>query len=179
MKKLIIILFLLLSFYVSSYAGHVVWHELVLTTNGYILVSDVNASTIQCLDQESDLRICTLEYAPVCAEFQVQCVTTPCNPIQVTYGNACMAGDNRILYHWECNSYLDLEKYKEYQRIEFRFTSLLERVSTSVLRKAIDKIDMIMANIISSESTTFAVKDKITKYTFIKNIMQNELNSRN
>lgn len=34
---------------------------------------------------------CTMEYAPVCGSIQVQCVTAPCNPIQQTFSNKCMA----------------------------------------------------------------------------------------
>lgn len=35
-------------------------------------------------------QACTKEYMPVCGSKQVQCVTTPCNPIQQTYSNRCM-----------------------------------------------------------------------------------------
>ena len=34
---------------------------------------------------------CTKEYAPVCGSVQVQCVTSPCNPVRQTFGNSCMA----------------------------------------------------------------------------------------
>ena len=33
---------------------------------------------------------CTKEYAPVCGAKPIVCITTPCNPIQQTYGNRCM-----------------------------------------------------------------------------------------
>lgn len=36
--------------------------------------------------------MCTMEYAPVCGTVQVQCITTPCNGVRETFGNACMAG---------------------------------------------------------------------------------------
>jgi hypothetical protein len=35
---------------------------------------------------------CTMEYAPVCGEKQVQCVATPCDAVRETYSNSCMAG---------------------------------------------------------------------------------------
>jgi len=35
-------------------------------------------------------QACTKEYMPVCGSKQVQCITTPCNPIQQTYSNRCM-----------------------------------------------------------------------------------------
>ncbi len=34
-------------------------------------------------------QACTMEYNPVCGSKQVQCITTPCNPVQQTYSNAC------------------------------------------------------------------------------------------
>lgn len=47
---------------------------------------------------------CTREYMPVCGEVQVQCITTPCNPIQQTFSNKCVASNAgaKILYTWEC-----------------------------------------------------------------------------
>ncbi|GAB0174151.1 MAG: hypothetical protein HHAS10_00300 [Candidatus Altimarinota bacterium] len=36
-------------------------------------------------------KACTKEYMPVCGMKQVQCFTTPCNPIRTDYGNRCMA----------------------------------------------------------------------------------------
>lgn len=39
-----------------------------------------------------DPIMCTMEYAPVCGTVQVQCITTPCNPVRETFSNACMAG---------------------------------------------------------------------------------------
>lgn len=52
----------------------------------------------------TDNQICTMEYAPVCGEQQVQCVTTPCDPIKQTYGNKCMANaaNAKVLYEGEC-----------------------------------------------------------------------------
>ncbi len=35
--------------------------------------------------------ICSLEYAPVCAKVEVQCVTTPCDPVEQTFSNKCEA----------------------------------------------------------------------------------------
>ncbi len=47
---------------------------------------------------------CTKEYNPVCALTQIQCITTPCDPVQETYGNTCMmeAADAEFLYQGEC-----------------------------------------------------------------------------
>ena len=35
--------------------------------------------------------VCTMEYAPVCGEVEVQCIKAPCNPVKQTFGNTCMA----------------------------------------------------------------------------------------
>lgn len=35
--------------------------------------------------------MCTMEYAPVCGEIQVQCVKAPCPPIKETFANTCIA----------------------------------------------------------------------------------------
>ncbi len=47
---------------------------------------------------------CTMEYAPVCWEKQVQCIKAPCNPIQKTYSNKCILNAEKAvyLYSWEC-----------------------------------------------------------------------------
>jgi len=38
--------------------------------------------------------ICTEKYAPVCAEVNVQCVTTPCESIEQTFSNKCYLNTN-------------------------------------------------------------------------------------
>lgn len=40
---------------------------------------------------EEDVVFCTLEWAPVCGKVDVQCVTTPCDPVQETFSNLCSA----------------------------------------------------------------------------------------
>lgn len=49
--------------------------------------------------------ICTMEYAPVCASVQVQCIKAPCPAIEQTFGNTCQMNANslaKFLYKWEC-----------------------------------------------------------------------------
>lgn len=51
--------------------------------------------------------ICTMEYRPVCASVQVQCIKAPCDPVQQTFGNACMMNANKnttYLHDGECGS---------------------------------------------------------------------------
>lgn len=38
-----------------------------------------------------DEIVCTQEYSPVCGKYQVQCITTPCDPVDKTYTNRCEA----------------------------------------------------------------------------------------
>jgi hypothetical protein len=48
---------------------------------------------------------CTREYAPVCAEVQVQCVTTPCEAVKKTFPNICVMRNNKqatFLYKGVC-----------------------------------------------------------------------------
>jgi len=68
-------------------------------------------------------RMCTMEYAPVCAQVQVQCIKAPCNPILQTFWNSCMAWDNKIVYKWECNTKLSENDINFYNSIK---TSKLE-----------------------------------------------------
>jgi len=35
-------------------------------------------------------HFCTSEYRPVCAEVEIQCVTTPCDAIKKTFSNRCV-----------------------------------------------------------------------------------------
>jgi len=49
--------------------------------------------------------ICTMEYAPVCASVQVQCIKAPCPPIEQTFGNKCQMNANKhatFLHEGEC-----------------------------------------------------------------------------
>ncbi len=48
---------------------------------------------------------CTMQYDPVCAEVQVECIQAPCPPIKETFGNSCMMNANKratFLYKGEC-----------------------------------------------------------------------------
>ena len=49
--------------------------------------------------------MCTMDYTPVCAAVQVECVRAPCPPINQTFGNRCQMDANKLakfLYTWEC-----------------------------------------------------------------------------
>jgi len=51
------------------------------------------------------MRPCTKEYVPVCAEVEIECITTPCKPIKQTFSNACVLSNNKkatFLYKGAC-----------------------------------------------------------------------------
>lgn len=47
---------------------------------------------------ESGTKFCPEIYQPVCAQVQVECITTPCNPVSQTFSNGCFADiDSRVI----------------------------------------------------------------------------------
>src|SRR3989344_2587373 len=59
-----------------------------LTTEARLLVTVYN----------NESNVCTSEYSPVCGQVAVQCITTPCNPIQQTFENICRLNQARATY---------------------------------------------------------------------------------
>lgn len=56
---------------------------------------------------QEEPTMCTMEYAPVCAKVQVECIKAPCNPIEQTFGNKCMMEANKratFFHEGECSS---------------------------------------------------------------------------
>jgi len=55
----------------------------------------------------NEWTMCTMEYAPVCALIQIQCIKAPCNPIEQTFSNMCVMKQNKLamfLHEGECMS---------------------------------------------------------------------------
>ncbi len=46
---------------------------------------------VVCTDVMKQNQACTREYRPVCGLVQVQCITTPCDPVPETFSNGCSA----------------------------------------------------------------------------------------
>lgn len=44
-----------------------------------------------CTPESKQAEFCTEQYAPVCGLVQVQCITTPCDPVPQTFSNGCSA----------------------------------------------------------------------------------------
>ena len=53
-----------------------------------------------------DELACTMEYAPVCGEKEVQCIAVSCDPIKRTYSNKCVMGVDgaKYLYSGKCET---------------------------------------------------------------------------
>lgn len=99
-----------------------------------------------------DIKVCTMEYAPVCAEKQVQCIKAPCNPIKQTYSNKCMASWDTatFLYNGKCVS----EKLET--QIKTKLYDILaqieERKKVMVIQRVIMKIDVLLQDVNLSEN---------------------------
>lgn len=61
---------------------------------------------VECKPEQRGAEACILLYSPVCAQVQVECITTPCPPVEEEFGNSCLACANeRVLGYVEgmCN----------------------------------------------------------------------------
>ncbi|MCP4522833.1 MAG: hypothetical protein GY828_01305 [Candidatus Gracilibacteria bacterium] len=123
-------------------------------------------------------RMCTMEYAPVCAEVQVQCITTPCFPVQKTFGNTCSAGNNSVLFSGECTNYINDSLYKKYESKREQLEKLVAKVKTKTLVKINDLLDQKIKMTKMSRIAVEMQKQRITKYAFIKSVISTELKNR-
>ncbi len=77
-----------------------------ISKTGFVAIVAVLATTgILLANNDSAPVACTMEYAPVCASVQVQCIKAPCPPINQTFGNRCTMRANslaKFLYDGEC-----------------------------------------------------------------------------
>lgn len=63
---------------------------------------DEEASVSYCGPRSSEEVMCIEIYAPVCAQVQVECVTTPCDPVPQTFSNSCFAcANDRVVSYTE------------------------------------------------------------------------------
>jgi hypothetical protein len=62
----------------------------------------VATEEVRCKAEQRGVAACIELYAPVCGAVEVQCVTTPCNPIPQTFSNSCFAcSDERVTSYKE------------------------------------------------------------------------------
>jgi len=52
---------------------------------------------MECLPEQRNVDACIEIFQPVCATVNVQCVTTPCDPVQETFANSCKACMNSLV----------------------------------------------------------------------------------
>lgn len=129
-------------------------------------------------ETKEELKACTMEYAPVCAEVQVQCIKAPCYPIQKTFWNKCSAWDNNILYSWECSDLVDINQYKNYQKLTTNLKTILEKQDQETLENLYISLDELQSAVTKSRIAVFMQKKKITKYMFLKNVINNILGNK-
>ncbi len=54
-------------------------------------------NSIKCLPEQRDVDGCIEIYQPVCGSVNVQCITTPCDPVMETFENSCKACINSLV----------------------------------------------------------------------------------
>lgn len=59
-------------------------------------VTYVEDISVRCTEEQRDV-LCTQQYEPVCGLVNVQCITTPCDPVEETFGNSCTACSNSLV----------------------------------------------------------------------------------
>ena len=57
----------------------------------------LDLAVTECLPEQRGIDACIEIYQPVCATVYVQCVTTPCDPVQETFANSCKACTNSLV----------------------------------------------------------------------------------
>ncbi len=57
----------------------------------------LDLAVTECLPEQRGVDACIEIYQPVCATVNVQCVTTPCDPVQETFANSCKACMNSLV----------------------------------------------------------------------------------
>ena len=61
------------------------------------LGAPLDLAVTECLPEQRGIDACIEIYQPVCASVNVQCVTTPCDPVQETFANSCKACMNSLV----------------------------------------------------------------------------------
>ncbi len=110
--------------------------------------------------EKEEMRICTMEYAPVCGVDWV------------TYGNACGAGDTKIAYRGECDSMIDSKRMARLERLSERFSKKVENISFEKRIKAIEVINERIEIVKMSRIATWVQKERITNLVFLRNIFE-------
>jgi len=70
------------------------WSALSSSTSAVFFDSANAVANTSVIDEPTDVGVCAAIYAPVCASVVVQCVTTPCDPVEQTFSNKCEMNKN-------------------------------------------------------------------------------------
>ncbi|MBL7045036.1 MAG: hypothetical protein ISR98_00335 [Parcubacteria group bacterium] len=60
-------------------------------------VVDTQKQVFGCEPEQRNVDACIEIFKPVCAKINVQCVTSPCPPVQETFSNSCNACKNSLV----------------------------------------------------------------------------------
>lgn len=130
-----------------------------------IVTTEAMPVTTSLDDAEAPVA-CTMEYAPMCWVDWV------------TYGNKCTAGKKEIAYAWECDTYINTAKLANYKKTTAKYDKKLAKVKTEKLEKWIEKVNKMIETIKLTKMAKEAIIKKVTEYTFIKYLFENELSKR-
>lgn len=94
-----------------------------------LIITTQNSNVFTFIKQESDATVCTMQYAPVCGEVQVQCIKAPCPPIKQTFGNSCMAwaSNAQNIVEWTCE---DIDMTPEQQSVQRAYQKGITKYNT-------------------------------------------------
>lgn len=59
--------------------------------------SPLSAAVTKCLPKQRNVGACIEIYQPVCGKVNVECITTPCDPVEKTFSNSCFACTNSFV----------------------------------------------------------------------------------
>ncbi len=177
----LIIAFLATISNVSANSTNLVWwdrDEHWCIGSAWYIWSESASKCIRPWEENSENKICTMEYAPVCAEVQVQCIKAPCYPITQTFWNTCSAWNNKVLYTWECSEYLDWTLLKKLEKFDSKMQKLLKNKDKSILERALKNATEQIEMVKKSRITTEVQIERITKITYVQRSIEKELYSR-
>lgn len=92
----------------------------------------------------SDDKLCTKEYSPVCWKVKIQCIKAPCEPITQTFSNKCELSKNSLatfLYEGECKN--NTTWWNEYN---YNLSYTIKLKADKIINQFIEKVEKIYEN---------------------------------